>query len=245
MIINITSATNPIIKDSLKLKQAKNKKENDLFYVEGYHGFEMAKMYGDIAYIISTKEEEIDDVDQYIVPPFIIEKLSENKNSQGIITYCHLIKEKEVSHKKIVYLDGVNDPGNVGTIIRTCVAFGLTDIIFSSSCASIFNSKVISASQGSIFNINYSIGDINTLKNLKNKGYPLIATTLSEKSVSLKNFKLNNDKFILIMGNEANGISSKIVDISDYLVIIDIQAIESLNVAIATGIFIYQLLNSK
>ena len=239
MIQEIKSKQNQIIKDVVKLSNPSFRKEKGLFKIDGHHLFEMAKESGEIISIFTL--EEISDLDesihQYIVTPEVMEKISSNKSPQGIVSICKINKEKPLSSDKILYLDGVSDPGNLGTILRTALAFGYNDVILSNNCCSIYNEKTIQSSQGAIFKLNV-VNDAD-LAQLKGKGYKILATEI-KGSISLEKITPPT-KHILVLGNEAHGVSKNILDIADYRIRIDIKNIESLNVAIAGAIAMYSL----
>ena len=135
---------------------------------------------------------------------------------------------------KVLYLDDIQDPGNLGTIIRTALAFSFKDIILSSHCCSIYNPKVIAASQGAIFFINFINGNIDNLIELKEKGYQIVVTNL-RNSVSLSSYQPEN-KQIIVLGNEGKGVCEEIINLASINVRINIKNIDSLNVGIAAGI---------
>lgn len=200
---------------------------------------EMALEANAVVEILSTKE--IDNLDesikQIIVSKEVMEKLSNNKSPQGVIAICKEIKEKEITSNKILYLDDISDPGNLGTILRTALAFNYLDIILSDKTCSIYNDKALQSSQGAIFKLNILKNiDINSIKE---KGYKIYATEI-KGSVSLKEIN-KNEKHVLVLGNEAHGVSKEILDLSDKRIRIDINSIESLNVAIAGAIAMYEL----
>lgn len=234
----ITSKTNQKIKDIVKLYDNKTRKEEGLFLVEGFHLFEMAKASNQLKEIYTTKEVDID-VPQYIITPEILEKITKSKTPQGIVSVCYQNKEKELGNK-VIYLDNIQDPGNLGTILRTALAFSFFDIVLSKDCVSLYNEKVISASQGAIFKLNILIDkDIEFLKDLKSKKYELISTALKD-SKDVKELK-TKDKYVLIFGNEGNGIRKEILDLSNQKVRIDMDNIDSLNVGVAASILMYLL----
>lgn len=238
MIYKITSKQNDKVKDATKLFDAKERNARQQFIVEGYHLLEMALENKCVLSIFTIKEiPNIDsNIPQYLVNEDILKKLSSTKNPQGVVAICSMKKPSPIRGDKVLYLDGVSDPGNMGTIFRTALAFGYKDIILDNTC-SMYNEKVISSSQGAIFNLNIVSGDISTLKALK--GYDLLATEI-KGSIPLEEVKPNN-KHVLILGNEARGASKDILEIATKRIRIDIQDIESLNVAIAGAICMYAL----
>lgn len=239
MIKEIKSRQNDYVKEVAKLSNASFRREVGKFKVDGFHMFEMAKESGQLLEVFTLKEIKGLDakITQYIVNEEIMEKISSNKSPQGIVSICKFKEEKAISSKKVLYLDDVSDPGNLGTILRTAVAFGFLDVILSKNCCSIYNEKTLQSSQGAIFNLNI-VNDKN-LKDLKKAGYQILATEI-KGSIPLEKV-VKNDKFILVLGNEAHGVSKDILDLSDQRIRIEIDNIESLNVAIAGAIAMYIL----
>ncbi len=228
----ITSTKNPLIKELLELKKSSIKKQKQMFLVDGEdfiflaHEKKLLKMILTLSY-----QEKYDDVEQIIVTKQILDKLSSNVNSSSMIGVCSFFIQKEIIGNKLIYLDGVQDPGNVGTIIRTALAFNYDGVILSNDTASIYNDKVISSTKGALFKIPLYL-DVN-INELKDK-YCLVATSL-HNALNYKEFK-NRDKFILILGNEGQGVKKEIIEIASYNVKIPMDNIDSLNVAIAGGI---------
>lgn len=228
----ITSTKNPLIKELLELKKSSIKKQKQMFLVDGEdfiflaHEKKLLKMILTLSY-----QKKYDDVEQIIVTKPILDKLSSNVNSSSMIGVCSFFIQKEIIGNKLIYLDGVQDPGNVGTIIRTALAFNYDGVILSSDTASIYNDKVISSTKGALFKIPLYL-DVN-INELKDK-YCLVATSL-HNALNYKEFK-NRDKFILILGNEGQGVKKEIIEIASYNVKIPMDNIDSLNVAIAGGI---------
>ena len=228
----ITSTKNPLIKELLELKKSSIKKQKQMFLVDGEdfiflaHEKKLLKMILTLSY-----QKKYDDVEQIIVTKPILDKLSSNVNSSSMIGVCSFFIQKEIIGNKLIYLDGVQDPGNVGTIIRTALAFNYDGVILSNDTASIYNDKVISSTKGALFKIPLYL-DVN-INELKDK-YCLVATSL-HNALNYKEFK-NRDKFILILGNEGQGVKKEIIGIASYNVKIPMDNIDSLNVAIAGGI---------
>lgn len=245
----ITSVNNNYIKDLIKLKQKKYRDINKLFIVEGYNIIKEAKDYLNTILISDKKKiSEIKDnyknIDIILVTDEIINKLSSTQTPQGIIGIC---KYKEVSNIKgnVVMLDGLQDPGNIGTIIRTAIAFGYNNIVLSEDSVDIYNDKVIRATQGAIFKINIIRTNLlKLIEELKKDNYNIIGTSLGDKSIDLDKLHVKA-KHILILGNEGNGISKEVLNVTDVNVFIPIdRQMESLNVGVAAGIMMYYLRNN-
>lgn len=235
----ITSKQNEKIKDIVKLSKQSEKEASQQFIVEGYHLLEMALEAKVVLKVFTIKEikDLPNSIPQYIVTSEIMDKISSLKSPQGVLAVCSMKKEQSLSNDRILYLDDVSDPGNMGTILRTALAFGYKDIIVSKNSTSIYNEKVVQSSQGAIFKLNVIKGDVSTLKNLKD--YEILSTEI-KGSVSLKEVK-HQKKFVLVLGNESRGVSKEISNISHQRIRIDIKDIESLNVAIAGAIAMYSL----
>ena len=234
MICKIESRQNQKIKDLVKLSQPKFSKEMRMFKIEGFHALEMAKVSGVLVSVFATSEIPELNVPQYIVSKDIMESISYAKSPQGIICVCKYIEEKPLASKKVLLLDGVSDPGNLGTLLRTALAFGYNDVILNGGCSQ-YNEKVLQSTQGAIFSLNI----LNNFDITKLGDYEIIATEI-KGSVDLSTVN-NIDKHVLVLGNEAHGVSEKILKLANKRVRIDIKNIESLNVAVAGAIAMYQL----
>lgn len=236
----IQSKTNPKVKFAVSLNEKKYRLANRMFLIEGAKMLEMGLKAKLVNTIFTTKElKNIDSaVKIYKVTDEIIDKISSEKNPEGIVAICDFPRwENDYSKlRKIVYLDDINDPGNMGTIIRTALAFEYDAIVLSKNCVDIFNSKVISASRGGIFIEPIFVDDLAKFKD-KN----IIVSALSDKAISLDNVK-KIDNFVLVLGNEAHGVSESTIALANQIVKIDIsECIDSLNVAIAGGILMNYL----
>ena len=232
--MKITSLTNSYIKSLNELSKPRNKKERNEFLVDGLDFIEMAYEANCLKTILTTEElDKFKDIEQIIVTPQIIEKLSSNRSPSNVIGVCVYPDKKEVVGDRIVYLDGVQDPGNVGTIIRTALAFNYDAVILSEDSASIYNDKVISSTKGALFMMNITTC---SLKDLKDKGYQVIVTSLAE-SVDYKSISVNN-KACVVLGSEGQGVKKSSLDLADVIVKIDISNIDSLNVGVAAGILL-------
>ena len=234
MIYKIESRQNQKIKDLVKLSQPKFSKEMKLFKIEGFHALEMAKESGVLVSVFVTEEVRGLDVPQFIVNNDIMKSISYAKSPQGVICVCKYIEEKPITSEKVLLLDNVSDPGNLGTLLRTALAFGYNDVILRGGCSQ-YNEKVLQSTQGAIFSLNI----VNTFDKQALKDYEIIATEI-KGSVDLSTIN-KIGKHIVVLGNEAHGVSEELLKIANKRVRIDIQNIESLNVAVAGAIAMYQL----
>ncbi len=230
------------LKNIIKLKQKKYRDLENKFIVEGKHLVEEASKTDLIIEKYSLFEKE-----GYI-------KLKEDEMKK-IMTTDTLVDEIAIVKKcvskefnnHIIALDQIQDPGNLGTIIRSMISFSFFDLLLDNNTCDIYNSKVIRSSQGGIFNINFKKTDLKEeLLKLKKEGYKIIGTSL-KNAICLKEYlktKFNkNEKYVLIVGNEGNGIRKEILDICDDLIFIEMNNIDSLNVAIALSIILYEFKN--
>lgn len=231
-------------KDNKKIKEALSYQDGkgEYFLVEGFHMVEMAIESGDAIRIFSLKEYPHGNIEFYLTNEAIIKRLSSSKTPEGIVALCKKKKENKPLSDVIIYLDEVQDPGNVGTILRTCLAFGYQDIFLSKGTASAYSSKTLSSSQGAIFKLNIFEGKDSPekdIQSLKEKGYQILATDL-KSSDPLKELSISKP-YVLVLGNEGKGVNPKVLALSSKRVRIEMSGIDSLNVGVAAGILLYEL----
>lgn len=229
----ITSLANPFIRSLAELKKNAVKKERKMFLVDGSDFIEAAYESGHLLFLLTLEENfAFRDCEQVIVTPEILKKLSPNVTTQKMVGVCRYPEWNFVSGKRFLYLDGVQDPGNVGTLIRTALAFRYDGVILSEDSASVYNDKVISSSKGALFRM--PVYEEISLEELKKEAYTLISTALHQ-AVDYRSIELTSP-FVLILGNEGNGVRKENLRLSDRIVKIPMSGIDSLNVAIAGGI---------
>ena len=177
----IKSVNNPTIKDLVKLKQKKVRDEKRLFLAEGEHLVEEAKDAGILQKLIVREEakEKYSGENVLYVSDEVMKKLSETVSLLDVIGVCSYMEERPYQSAKILILDGVQDPGNVGTLIRTALSFGFNDIICSNDSVDIYNEKVLRSTQGAVFKVNYHRGNLlPIIHDLKALGYTVYGTSL-------------------------------------------------------------------
>ena len=241
----ITSIKNDTIKSILKLKQKKYREETSSFLIEGEHLVEEALKVNRITLLIKneTYTGNLGYEKELIVTSNVFNALAFSKTPQGIMAIC-CIKEIPLAYQtlsKVLILDGLQDPGNVGTLIRSALAFDFDAMILSNNCVDIYNNKVVQATQGAFFRL--SIVKAELLKQiaiLKANGFTIFGTSL-EKAIPLESIDFTNySKIGVVLGNEGNGVSKEILEKTDYSIKIQIsEQMESLNVAIAGSIIMY------
>lgn len=237
----ITSLENKEIKRITKLKSKKYRDELQEFIVEGEHLVEESYKNKILKKVILLEDADIDiDVEKIYVNHDVMKKISNLDSPPKVIGICKLLEEKEIGDRVLI-LDGIQDPGNLGTIIRSAVAFNIDTIILSNDTVDMYNSKVIRSTQGMLFYINIIRTDLmEILPRLKKNNYTIYTTNVSNGTDIKKCEKQN--QFALIVGNEGNGVSKKVSDYADYTIYIKTNNnVESLNVAVATSILLYEL----
>lgn len=242
----IRSKDNKFIKTIKKLKTKKGRDKEGHFIAEGRKFLDYKEMPRDIIIseeflgvynIPSLLEEKVK-----VVSTSVFKELSTQEASQGIILIYPKFKFKENYEKKIVILDRLQDPGNIGTIIRIIDSVGFKTVFLMEGTGDIYNPKTVRSSMGSIFNLNFKKLSFEELKEFNEKErYKIHATGLTNESVDYLSMKLDG-KDIFVFGNEGNGVSQEILDMANEIVKIPIYgSAESLNVGVATGIVLYKV----
>ena len=248
----IRSTENQKIKYLKKLTQKKYRKEYSSFLVENFviirdaffDGIEMESIYVTDFFLkhnrFKESKEKIPEAKVFIIDEKINKFVSELSTPSGVMAE-YKMKEAKINKKKpIIYLNGVSDPGNLGTILRTCLAFGFENIVCDEKCAEIYNQKTISAAKDAIFKLNIvRDNDFSLLSSNKEK-LPIYLADATE-GIDVANFSFP-EKYFLVFGSESHGIDHGIKDLSKESLKINIsEKIESLNVSNALAIFLYEI----
>ena len=235
----ITSVHNEKIKKWTLLHKKKYRDESGLFLVEGEHLIEEALKAGCVRAILFDQTCPFAFEHLIQVTPEIMRKLSTNVSDVHLIAVCAQTQKEPLYRRRAVLLDGVQDPGNLGTIIRTAVSFGYDAVICSKTCADLYNEKTIRSTQGAFFHIPLIRTELaDALKELQKDGFVICATAL-DSSVPLQSVDAA-EKMAFVFGNEGQGVSEEIQQLSDQRVRIEMDGFESLNVAVAAGIIMYR-----
>ena len=240
----ITSKANSVVKNAKKLHQKKYRKS--AYLIEGWHLFEEAVQAGvtiEKIFALESYRDQLATFPQTIwVSEEILLDLADTQTPQGIVA---VIQKEEVGlpdlHQgKYLFLEDVQDPGNVGTMIRTADAAGFTGVIVSDKSADIYSLKTLRSMQGSHFHLPiYRMPLTSFVEEAKKSDLPILATTLSRDSKDYRELS-SLENFVLVMGNEGQGISSVMAESADQLVHIGMKGrAESLNVAVAAGILMF------
>ena len=252
-IINITSTSNETIKYFISLNDKKTRMNAKRFIVEGYHLVNEASKTNLLEAIISTDEYElkkINNVKRYLVNDAIINKIATTKNPQNILGIVKMLDHNitnllpiiKGNKTKLIMLDDVNDPGNLGTIIRTAAGLGYDGIIMSPNTVDLYNEKVIRSTQGVMFKIPIIKANLQEIIKLLKKEKVFCIGTALTNAKDVKHIT-KKDKFAICLGNEAKGISKEVLDNMDENVKIAMKNdVESLNVSIAAGIIMYEMM---
>lgn len=250
----IESTQNTTFKDILALKEKKYRDKNACFIVEGQKQVnEISKNWTIKTLVLSESynKKSIDNsINTLIITDKLFKKLSSTLTPQGIIAIVEKKRyDDEVILKQsglVLLLDNIQDPGNLGTIIRSADAFGAKAVFISKNSADIYSEKTIRSTMGSVFNIPvFNECDINLLiKKLKSKKFIIYTAALNAK-LSLENVNFAK-KTALVIGNESSGISKEIEKVSDFSIKIDMAGkAESLNAAVAASVIMYKFLEKN
>jgi len=237
----ITSKDNSKIKEVRKLLDSKYSKEKKLFIIEGENLVEEALKNNLLRELYVLEGIECNyDFDYTYVTSDVMKSISDLKSIPRLLGVSNYISNNKLGNK-IVILDGVQDPGNVGTIIRNSVAFGVDSVVLSNNSVNPYNSKVLRSTGGMIYNINIVSGNLeDIIKDIKSSNIKIYGTSLS-KSKSLSEVE-KQDKYAIIFGNEGNGVSNELLSLCDEIIRIDMDSkCESLNVGVSTGIVLYHM----
>lgn len=257
----ISSKDNEIVKNIKKLKEKKYRDLENAYIIEGIKLvkeaiYENAKIrqiimcenYADNKEIDKETLYEISKYNLIYVTEKVFNTITDVKTPQGIIAIVEKNNstcEINYSEEIIIALDDVQDPGNLGTIIRTADSANLKQIILSKNSADPYNPKVVRSTMGGIFRVNIIEVDNleETLKQTQKNGFKVMVTVLdTQKSI----YDVNYNKKVIVIGNEANGISKAIQNIADEKVKIPMLGkTESLNASVAAGVMIYEYVRRK
>lgn len=258
----ITSKDNEIIKNIRKLKDKKYRDQTNKYIVEGLKLIEEAiEENAQIKQIVICEDclegegcleqrflYQIAKFDCIYVSRKIFTLLTDVVNPQGLLAIIEKTSsEDEINYVEdiIIVLDGIQDPGNLGTILRTIDSTGLTQVILSKTSVDAYNPKVVRSTMGAIFRVKIIEAEnlVETLKNMKKHKYKVVATSLSgTKSI----YEMDLNKKVIVIGNESNGVSREILEVADEKTKIPMLGkTESLNAGIATGVILYEYVRRK
>lgn len=236
------STQNEYVKKIKKLNTKKYRDETGFFLVEGEHLVLEAYKSGRLEKLVLLENDSFDlNVPKIYLTSNVMKFISELETPPTIMGICKKSADTLEYGDKVLILDNIQDPGNLGTIIRSAVAFNVNTLILGNDCVDLYNSKVVRASQGMLFKINIARKNlIDVIPDLKQKNYKIFSTNV-KNGKSLKNVE-KPSKSAIIMGNEGLGVKDEISSLADEYLYIDMNTnCESLNVAVATSIILYEL----
>ena len=256
----ISSKDNSLIKHIKRLKEKKYRDEYEEYVIEGIKLIkEAVQENADIKHIVvcdgcdnsemieSHLKYEMARLDFIYVPENIFKLISDVESPQGVLAVIGKPNKEDINLNEnlILALDDIQDPGNLGTILRTADSIGLKQILVSKGTADSYNPKVVRSTMGAIFRVKViECEDLKqTLKGLQDKQYKVMCTSLKAKKTI---YQVNYKKKVIVIGNEANGVSKEIINLADEKVIIPMLGkTESLNASVATGVILYEYVRQK
>lgn len=248
----INSLENRQIKILKKLALKRYRKELNLFTVENFviikdafsSGYVFESLFIEKNFFLKhesdlrlmIKNSKIKDI--YLIDEKLNKSFSQLETPSGI-TAVYRIEKRNLTKSSVIYLNAISDPGNMGSIMRSALAFGFKNIVLDDACVDLYNQKTISSAKDSIFKLNIIFDK--DLKFLKESKLPIYASVASSKGKNLKSINLKSD-ICLVLGSESHGVCQEIIKLSQDTLNIKIsKEIESLNVSIAASIIFYEL----
>lgn len=237
----ITSLNNDRIKELVKLKDKKYRDNNNLFFIEGediileaYRNSLLKELY-----VLEGTNVSID-VPVTYVSYDVMRKISDMESVSEYYGVCYKKEETEIG-KRIIVLDGIQDPGNLGTIIRSAVAFNFDTVVLSKSTVDLYNPKVIRSTKGMLFNVNIVQRELcEFLSNLD--GYTIYGTDVDNGN-NIRDEDIS-EKVAIVIGNEGRGISDSVRELCNKFIYIGMNSYcESLNASVAASILMYEVNN--
>jgi TrmH family RNA methyltransferase len=227
----ITSKQNQFFKLYKSLLLKKYRDQQGLFLVYGKHLIDAAKNHGVLKEVITSNPE---------IPGMLFEhslflEFQQTETYIDQIGVCEKLNREKKSNRMLI-LEDIQDPDNLGALIRSAAAFGFLHVLLSPKCADIYNEKTIRASKGAIFDVYTERKPlIETVKDLKDEGFSIVCTSPNHST----NHPIGN-QIAVILGNEGQGVSEALFMLSDTIVTIETKHVESLNVSVAGGIIMHQ-----
>ncbi|MBP5679237.1 MAG: RNA methyltransferase [Bacilli bacterium] len=240
----ITSLENQKVKDLVRLQQKKYRDLTGTYLVEGEHLVEEAYQNHVLLEVFVLEGVTVSfDGNVTEVKEEVMKKISSLESPPSMVGVCRKQESHEIFGNHILLLDGIQDPGNLGTMIRSSLAFDVSTIVLSPDCVDVYNPKVLRGTQGMIFAIPIvSMPLEKAISSLREKGIPIYGTSV-EEGVDVSTLDTTEkEKYALVMGNEGRGISSEVFALCDKNLYISMNSkVESLNVGVACSILLYEL----
>lgn len=239
----ITSLDNDNVKKWKKLCKKKYRDEFGIYLVEGEHLVEEAYKSGVLDKVIVLDGEDYSYDNIIYVSYEVMKAISSLDTPNRIMGVCKKKESSDLLGKRYLLLDGVQDPGNLGTIVRSAVAFNIDTIVLSDDTVDLYNPKVLRSTQGMIFHTNIIERDlVSVIDELHNMGITVYGTDVNNGIDARELSSLDKTSFALVMGNEGNGVRREVKELCDKNLYINMnENVESLNVGVATSILLYEL----
>ena len=245
---HLTSLKNPKVQAWRSLKDRKGRKETGCFLVEGRKMVEEALRSRFPVEAVLADESRLAElslpanVPVYALPEHVLAAVCDTKTPQGVAAVVRMTGSDSLG-SRLVALDGVQDPGNVGTIIRTADAAGLDGVVLSAQCADAFSPKVLRATMGSVFRMGIRVTEDlpGELTRLKQEGFSVLSSQLD--GTPFYEREPVGERFCLVIGSEGNGVTPEVQQLATHRVKLPMRGgAESLNAAVAAGIMMYELM---
>lgn len=235
--MTIDSLTNAQVKYWVSLHDAKHRRDTGAFLVEGEHLVQEAHKANALELVLLSvgTPNPYPDIKSVVLSDKVFKKVSQLQSQGSLMGVCRLDLNRKISGQRLILCDRIQDPGNLGTIIRSATAFGFDGILCSDDCVDFTNEKVIRSTQGALFHIALAQTDLSlAIAELKQQGVKVYGTALDHAlplSQVVPTFPV-----ALVLGNEGSGVREEILALCDQNLVIESKAFESLNVAVACGI---------
>lgn len=239
----ITSLQNNRVKEWVKLHKRKNREETNSFLIEEVHMIEEALDAGVVSCLIILEDKEnifnFEGEVEY-VNQAVMDKISTNQSQVSYIAECNMISiDQEANH--VLLLDEIQDPGNLGTLLRSALSFGFHKVVLGTGCVDLYNDKVLRSTQGALFKLSIIQTDLHEyIPSLQNQGFQVYGTSLSE-SHYLQDTNVS-DKVAVLLGNEGQGVKESLLELCNQNIKIEMENFESLNVGVAGSICMYHFM---
>lgn len=247
----ITSRENKIFKLAKLLKTQKGRVERGLFMIEGFRIVKDALSKGIKAECIIVKDgtalDFTADCPVYAFAPKLFSEIAETVSPQGVIAICPVKKCDledilSLGKKCVVMCEALQDPGNIGTVIRTAHAADSAGVILTKGCCDLYNPKIVRATMSGMFSVPVVSGaeSEKVIEYFRANGYKIVAGALTEEAVDFYSADLSG-KVLIIIGNEGNGVEKRTLSICDIVLKIPMRSdAESLNAAVAGSVMVYE-----
>lgn len=243
----ITSLDNKTVKDIIRLKDKKYRDSVGKYLIEGYRVVKDSlpylcepEIFLSESFVLTDEAAVFAEFSQVtIVSDSVMKKISDTQSFQGVVCVARKrTVQLTYGSEYALILDRIRDPGNMGTILRSALATGFTDI-YCINCVDVYNPKVVRSAMSATSKVNIYDVDYSIVNNLKTNGYSVFAADMSGDSVFLRDAIAK--KICIAIGNEANGLSEELLKMSDKVLSLPMESLESLNAGVSAAVMMYEL----